>query len=91
VVEIVAAPAPVEMPALPTFMAAPVASPASTTKAPFSDAKGLMAYVMESYKTLGPVKGSEIQNILVKLGYQNINDIRAEHYDALFAGVEALK
>jgi hypothetical protein len=59
--------------------------------APFSDGKGLIDYVMGAYKALGAAKGSQIQNVLVSLGYQNINDVKPEHYGALFAGVEALK
>lgn len=83
---VVAAPA---MPAPPAFVApapAPVAG-----GAPFSDSKGLIDYVMSAYKALGAAKGAQIQNVLVSLGYQNINDVKPEHYGALFAGVEALK
>jgi hypothetical protein len=29
--------------------------------------------------------------VLTQMGYQNINDVKPEHYGALFAGVEALK
>jgi len=32
-----------------------------------------------------------IQNVLTGMGYQNINDVKPEHYATLFAGVEALK
>jgi len=82
------------MPAAPVFtapvIAAPVAAPAATG-APFSDGKGLIDYVMASYKTLGSAKGAQIQSVLTGLGYQNINDVKPEHYGALFAGVEALK
>jgi hypothetical protein len=46
---------------------------------------------MSSYKTLGATKGSQIQGVLVSLGYQNINDVKPEHYGSLFAGIEALK
>jgi hypothetical protein len=85
---VAAAPA---MPAPPAFVApAPVAAPAPTG-APFSDGKGLIDYVMGAYKALGAAKGAQIQNVLVGLGYQNINDVKPEHYGALFAGVEALK
>jgi len=85
---VAAAPA---MPAPPAFVApAPVAAPA-VTGAPFSDPKGLIDFVMASYKALGPQKGAMIQGVLVSLGYQNINDVKPEHYGALFAGVEALK
>jgi len=90
----VPAPAPVAapvvaMPAPPSF--APVAPAPAPAGAPFSDPKGLIDYVMSSYKALGPQKGAQIQNVLTSLGYQNINDIKPEHYGALFAGVEALK
>lgn len=87
VAPVVAAPA---MPAPPTFEApaAPVAAP---TGAPFSDGKGLIDYVMSAYKALGPQKGAAIQSVLTGLGYQNINDVKPEHYAALHQGVEALK
>jgi hypothetical protein len=85
---VAAAPA---MPAPPAFVApAPVAAPVATG-APFSDGKGLIDYVMGAYKALGATKGAQIQNVLVNLGYQNINDVKPEHYGQLFAGVEALK
>jgi hypothetical protein len=77
------------MPAPPTF-AAPAAAPAPTG-APFSDSKGLIDYVMGAYKALGPQKGAQIQGVLTNMGYQNINDVKPEHYATLFAGVEALK
>ena len=87
------APAPVAaapaMPAPPAFVA-PVAAPAPSG-APFADGKGLIDYVMSAYKALGPQKGAQIQNVLTGLGYQNINDVKPEHYGALHSGVEALK
>lgn len=83
-----AAPAAPAMPAPPVFTApaAPVA-PA----VPFSDPKGLMDYVMSTYKALGPAKGAEIQKVLAGLGVGTINEIKPEQYAALFAGIEALK
>ena len=94
VVPVVAAPvaaAPV-MPAPPSFVA-PVAAPVDVVSmtTPFNDPKGLIGYVMDSYKTLGPQKGALIQGVLTGLGYQNINDVKPEHYAALHSGVEALK
>jgi hypothetical protein len=86
VVAPVAAPA---MPAPPTF--APVAAPAPVSAAPFTDGKGLIDYVMGAYKAMGAQKGAMIQNVLTGLGYQNINDVKPEHYGALFQGIEALK
>lgn len=86
-----AAPAAPVMPAPPAFVApAPVAAPV-TSGAPFTDGKGLIDYVMGAYKALGAAKGAQIQNVLVGLGYQNINDVKPEHYAQLFSGVEALK
>ena len=85
-VSVTAAPA---MPAPPSFVMpapAPVAS-----GAPFTDGKGLIDYVMGAYKALGPQKGAMIQGVLTGLGYQNINDVKPEHYAALHTGVEALK
>ena len=89
---VVEAPAPVAAPAMPAPPAfvAPEPAPASSG-APFSDAKGLIDYVMGAYKALGPQKGAQIQGVLTGLGYQNINDVKPEHYGALFSGVEALK
>lgn len=90
----VPSPAPVAvapaMPAPPTF--APVApAPVVPAAAPFTDQKGLIDYVMSSYKALGPQKGAQIQQVLVSLGCSNINDVKPEQYAALFAGVESLK
>jgi hypothetical protein len=89
------------MPAPPTFTPAamapamnplPTATATSTTSsAPFSDPKGLIDYVMGAYKALGPQKGALIQGVLTGLGYQNINDVKPEHYAALHTGVEGLK
>ena len=85
-----AAPTPAPaMPAPPVFVA-PVVE-AAPTGAPFTDGKGLIDYVMSAYKAMGAEKGARIQNVLVSLGYQNINDVKPEHYGALFQGIEALK
>ena len=79
------------MPAPPAFVApAPAAAPVASG-APFTDGKGLIDYVMNAYKALGPQKCAQIQNVLVGLGCQNINDVKPEHYGALFQGVEQLK
>jgi hypothetical protein len=79
-----------ELPAGPSFM--PQQQAQSTTIAiPFNDGKGLVDYVMGAYKAMGPEKGANIQGVLVSLGYQNINDVQAKDYEAVFKGVEALK
>jgi hypothetical protein len=85
-VSVTAAPA---MPAPPSFVM-PAPAPVATG-APFTDGKGLIDYVMGAYKALGPQKGALIQGVLTGLGYQNINDVKPEHYAALHTGVEALK
>ena len=86
------APAPTAMPALPTFAAAPAPAAAAPVQgATFTDGAGLIQYVMGAYKDMGPTKGALIQGVLTGLGYQNINDVKPEHYGALFQGVETLK
>ena len=79
-----------QMPALPTFAAPAPAAPVAQA-APFADGPGLIAYVMGAYKEMGPTKGAQIQGVLTQLGYQNINDVKPEHYGHLYQGVEALK
>ena len=83
------------MPAPPTFAPPAFAAPAPAApvapSAPFSDGQGLIAYVMAAYKEMGPAKGANIQGVLTSLGYQNINDVKPEHYGNLYQGVEALK
>ena len=86
----VAAPAPV-MPAAPSFVAQAPAAAVVSMSAPFNDPKGLLEYVMGAYKALGADKGQQIQGVLTSMGYQNINDVKPEHYAQLHAGVEALK
>jgi hypothetical protein len=78
-----------QMPAPPSF-AAPVSVPTSPA-APFADGQGLIAYVMEAYKSMGPTKGAGIQGVLTSIGVANINDVKPEQYGAVFNGVEALK
>jgi hypothetical protein len=68
----------------------PVSVPTSP-QAPFADGQGLIAYVMDAYKSMGPTKGAGIQGVLTSIGVANINDVKPEQYGALFAGVEALK
>ncbi len=81
------------MPAPPTFAPPAFAAPAAPVapSAPFTDGAGLIAYVMGAYKEMGPAKGANIQGVLTSLNYQNINDVKPEHYPALYQGVEALK
>jgi len=85
------APAPAaQMPAPPSFAApAPVVQQASAV--PFSDGQGLIAYVMDAYKSMGPTKGAGIQGVLTSIGVANINDVKPEQYGTLYQGVEALK
>lgn len=79
------------MPAPPVFAPVAAPAPAPVSAAPFTDGKGLIDYVMSAYKAMGAAKGALIQTVLTGLGYQNINDVKPEHYGALFAGIEALK
>lgn len=85
------APTPAVVAPAPVAPAAPTPAVASPSSAPFTDQNGLVQYIMTSYQQMGPTKGAGIQGVLTQLGYANVNDIRAEHYGALFQGVEALK
>ena len=96
----VPAPAPTQMPAPPVFepVAAPVTPPEvaevmaeQAKKAPFDTAKGLVDYVMSAYREMGPAKGQGIQKVLVLAGYQNINDVKPEHYFEVWTGIEKLR
>ena len=90
------APAPTHMPTPPTFE--PVTPPEvaevmaeQAKKAPFDTAKGLVDYVMAAYREMGPTKGQGIQKVLVLAGYQNINDVKPEHYFEVWTGIEKLR
>jgi hypothetical protein len=87
---VVATPAPVAAPVTP---AAPVveAPVQAAPTCPITDQASLVAYVMTSYKEMGPVKGNQIQGVLAALGITNINEATAAHYPAIYSGVEALK
>ena len=78
------------MPAAPTFEPPAPVAPAAN-KAPFTDGKGLITYVMDVYKQLGAEKGAGIQGVLTEMGLTNVNDVRPTEYDTFFAKVEALK
>ncbi len=49
-----------------------------------------MTYCMEKYKALGPVKGGNIQTILLSMGLSNIKSLPADKYADFYARVEAL-
>jgi hypothetical protein len=78
--------APVEM-TIPMPAAAPAAP---TVTAPFTDAKGLLAYCMAKYKELGPDRGAGIQKVLMDLGHNHLNGLTPDQYGAFFAKVESL-
>lgn len=93
----VATPALAAVPASPVMPAAPNLETLATPVAPvpgavpFTDAKGLVDWVMTKYRDLGPVQGVLIQNVLVGMGYQNINEVKPEHYPQLHQEVEMIK
>ena len=64
--------------------------PEAPPACPFNDSKGLIAYCMEKYRTLGPIKGGMIQNILLEMGVSNIGVLPADQYVAFYNRVEAL-
>ena len=79
----------------PVVTVAPVvAAPAavSPSSAPvFATQAELTAFVMDSYKALGPIKGAKIQEVLNGVGVKNINEVKPEMYASVKAGIEALK
>jgi len=83
----------VEEPPAPPVFTPPVPEPTVdvATGIPFNDQKGMIAYVMESYKALGSQKGAGIQTVLQALGYNNINDVDPKDYGKLYQGIEQLK
>lgn len=83
----------VEEPPAPPAFTPPVPEPAVdvATGIPFNDQKGMIGYVMESYKSLGAQKGAGIQTVLQALGYNNINDVDPKDYEKLYQGIEKLK
>ena len=106
VAPVVAAPAPIptptpvapvitpvaSIPVPPPVVIAPVvAPPAPSGVVPFVDQKGMIKYVMDTYKALGASRGADIQAVLTGIGTSNINEVKPEHYAALYAGIEALK
>jgi hypothetical protein len=80
------------MPALPTFdLPVVLPTPQTVTPSPFANKQAMTDFVLSSYKALGAEKGAKIQDVLVSLGFKNINDVPTGSWAALKAGVEALK
>jgi len=76
----------------PVVVAAPVVTATASPSSPvFANQAELTAFVMDTYKALGPIKGAGIQQVLNSVGAKNINECKPEHYAAIKAGVEALK
>ena len=89
-VQAVMPPTPVFTPAAPTpTVTAVSAAPATATAFPSKQA--MMDWIMTTYRELGAEKGAKIQEVLVAMGFQNINDVPADKWGQLKAGVEALK
>ena len=80
---------PQQPPAMPGYAQQP--QQPTPGQAPFTDNKGLMAYCMEKYRVLGPVKGGLIQNVLLDMGVNNINAVPVERYAEFYARVEAIQ
>lgn len=75
----------------PPFPTAPAPVAAPATPVPFSNHQGMVTWVMDAYKALGPTKGARIQECFEACGTKNINDVKPEMYSKLVAGIEALK
>lgn len=91
-------PAPVQQPQ-PAPVAAPVfaaPAPVAATNNPFGkDEQGneqnLNSYAMSAYRTMGPIKGARIQQVLGELGRGNLNELQPDQYAQFVAKVEELK
>lgn len=81
VVPIVPAPAPV----------LPFPGAGAPQVTPFQDVPGLVSYTMQAYQEIGPENGAKIQGVLSGLGYNNINDVKPEHFAQFYAQIEMLK
>jgi hypothetical protein len=68
-----------------------VAAAPAAAVAPFTDTTGLIKYVMDVYGALGADKGAGIQTVMNGLGIANINEAKPEQFNALYAGIEALR
>lgn len=75
----------------PTVSFAPAVQTISATPTTFADHNAFVQYVMDSYRALGPIKGAAIQDVLGSVGVKNINDVKAEMYAQVKAGIDALK
>ena len=73
----------------PVVTAPVVTAPALV--APFDNATGMIGYVTDKWKALGPTRGNEIQTVLTAMGCENINDVTPDKYGQLFAALENLK
>ena len=51
----------------------------------------LMGYTMDAYRTMGPLKGGGINNVLIAMNCKNINDVQPAQYAQFHAAVEQLK
>lgn len=84
-------PAPFPPPAPPFAIPLPPAAPPLPPAAcPITDAKAMLEYCMNKYRSLGPVKGGMIQTILIEMGIANINAIPTDRYAEFYAKVEAI-
>jgi len=87
-------PAPAPVVAAPVVaapvVAAPVVAAPVVAAAPFTTPNEMIAWVTTKWRTLGPVKGAEIQTVVQSLGFENINELTPDKYAELYAKVEAL-
>lgn len=84
------APAPVVNTPAPVVAAPATPAPVSPSECVITDQQSLNKYVMAKYRELGPIKGAEIQTVLVALGCANVNQVKPEQYADFFQRVEAI-
>jgi hypothetical protein len=88
VAPVVAVPVVAPVVAAPVVAAPVVAAPVADT---FASKEEMTAFVMDTYKALGPIKGAGIQQVLASVGVKNLNEITPDMYAAIKAGVSALR
>lgn len=86
-------PHPVQQPQpAPVFAApAPVATNNPFGKDEQGNEQNLNSYAMSAYRTMGPIKGARIQQVLGELGRGNLNELQPDQYAQFVAKVEELK
>lgn len=79
-------------PQMPTFdMTSQAETPSPTHGITVNNLQEFIKYIMQAYNELGQAKGRGISTIMTNLGYDNVNNVKPEHFQEFINQVEALK